>query len=55
MPEYAFYCRACKKPFTAVMSLAQHDKGVASCPKCKQRRQVEKRPAAAFVVTARKS
>ena len=55
MPEYAFYCRACKKPFTAVMSLAQHDKGVAPCPKCKQRRQVEKRPAAAFVVTARKS
>jgi putative FmdB family regulatory protein len=55
MPEYAFYCRACKKPFTAAMGMAQHDKGVAPCPRCKQRKPVEKRLAAAFVVTARKS
>lgn len=55
MPEYAFYCRACKKPFTAVQTLAQHDRGVAPCPRCKQRKAVEKRLAAAFVVTARKS
>ncbi|HZY05716.1 MAG TPA: FmdB family zinc ribbon protein [Anaeromyxobacteraceae bacterium] len=55
MPEYAFYCRACKKPFTALMTIAQHDRGVAACPRCKQRKAVEKRLAAAFVVTARKS
>ncbi len=55
MPEYAFYCRVCRKPFTAVMAVAQHDRGVAPCPRCKQRRTVEKRVAAAYVVTARKS
>ena len=55
MPEYAFYCRACKKPFAAVMTVAQHDKGVAPCPRCRQRRRVQKRLAAAFVVTGRKS
>ncbi len=55
MPEYAFYCRPCKKPFTAIMSIAQHDRGVAPCPRCKKRRDVEKRPAAAYVVTGRKS
>jgi len=55
MPEYAFYCRLCKKPFSAVMTIAQHDRGVAPCPKCKQRRNVEKRLAAAYVVTSKKS
>ncbi|HEU4383433.1 MAG TPA: FmdB family zinc ribbon protein [Anaeromyxobacteraceae bacterium] len=55
MPEYAYYCRDCKKPFTAIQSMAQHDRRVAPCPKCKQRKPVEKRLAAAFVVTARKS
>jgi putative FmdB family regulatory protein len=55
MPEYAFYCRLCKKPFSAVMTIAQHDHGVAPCPKCKQRRNVEKRLAAAYVVTRKKS
>ena len=55
MPDYAFYCRGCKKPFTAVMTIAQHDRGVAACPKCKQRKQVEKRLAVAYVVTAKKS
>ena len=55
MPEYAFYCRACKKPFTAAMRVAQHDRRVAPCPRCGQRKPVEKRLAVAFVVTARKS
>lgn len=55
MPEYAFYCRTCRKPFAAAMTVAAHDKGVAPCPKCKQRKQVEKRIAGVYVVTAKKS
>ena len=55
MPEYAFYCRSCKKPFTALMSVASHDKGAAPCPKCGKKRDVEKRIAAAYVVTSKKS
>ncbi|HVP67652.1 MAG TPA: FmdB family zinc ribbon protein [Anaeromyxobacteraceae bacterium] len=55
MPEYAFYCRPCKKQFTAVMTIAAHDKGVAPCPKCGKKRDVEKRIAVAYVVTSKKS
>jgi len=51
MPEYAFYCRACKKPFTTVMSIARHDRGVAPCPRCKQRTLT--RMMSAFAVTGK--
>ena len=55
MPEYAFYCRGCKKQFTAVMTIGAHDRGVAPCPKCGKKREVEKRIAVAYVVTSKKS
>jgi putative FmdB family regulatory protein len=55
MPEYAFYCRPCRKSFTAIMTIAAHDRGVAPCPKCGKKKDVEKRIAAAFVVTSKKS
>jgi putative FmdB family regulatory protein len=55
MPEYAFYCRTCKKSFTDFMTIAAHDKGVAPCPKCGKKKEVEKRIAATYVVTSKKS
>ena len=55
MPEYAYYCRPCKKSFTAIMTMSAHDRGVAPCPKCGTKKDVEKRIAAAFVVTSKKS
>jgi len=55
MPEYVFYCSPCKKSFTAIMTVAAHDKGVSPCPKCGKKKDVEKRIAMAYVVTSKKS
>ncbi len=55
MPEYAFYCKQCEKPFTAFMHVIEHDKKVAECPKCHQKRPVEKRLAPVNVFTPKKS
>ncbi len=55
MPQYAYYCKQCEKPFLASMHVADHEKKTAECPKCHQRKKVEKRIAPVNVVTARKS
>jgi putative FmdB family regulatory protein len=55
MPEYEFYCRSCGKPFTAFMSVKEHDVEVATCPSCHKKKQVEKRIADVNVFTTRKS
>jgi putative FmdB family regulatory protein len=55
MPVYEFYCRACRKPFSAVMHVSEHDKDVAECPKCHRKKDVEKRFATFTAVTSRKS
>lgn len=54
MPTYEFVCKECKKTFTAVMALAEYEKGRFSCPKCKSRK-VEQKMAAFFAVTSKKS
>ncbi|MBW1784056.1 MAG: zinc ribbon domain-containing protein [Deltaproteobacteria bacterium] len=38
MPTYEFLCEKCKKPFTRVLSISEHDKGNSRCPVCKSRR-----------------
>jgi len=55
MPVYEFYCRRCKKPFTAVMHISEHDAHVAQCPACHRKKDVEKRLATFTAVTSRKS
>lgn len=35
MPTYEYECLDCKKKFTVVQSVSEHDKGKTSCPKCK--------------------
>lgn len=35
MPTYDFMCKKCNKPFTLVMTVAEHDKKKVRCPKCK--------------------
>ena len=32
MPHYEFFCHACKKVFSKVLSLAEYEKGEAICP-----------------------
>lgn len=36
MPTYEFACRKCKKKFSLIMSISEHEKGVR-CPKCKSK------------------
>lgn len=55
MPVYDFYCRRCQKPFATVMHVSEHDAGVAECPECHKKDEVEKRLSAFTAVTSRKS
>jgi putative FmdB family regulatory protein len=34
MPSYDYRCPKCKKKFTAILSIGEHDAGKAKCPKC---------------------
>lgn len=34
MPVYEYECQACKKVFTLVLTLREHDAGEAACPGC---------------------
>lgn len=40
MPTYDFRCKKCKKKFSTMLSLREHEKGKVNCPKCKGK-QVE--------------
>ena len=51
---YTYMCKDCKKSFTQMMSVSQHDKNKIVCPKCKGKK-VEQQYAAFFAVTAKKS
>lgn len=34
MPTYDYHCPKCKKKFSLVLSIKDHDAGKAKCPKC---------------------
>ena len=34
MPTYEYFCPKCKKKFTVILSIRDHDAGKAKCPKC---------------------
>lgn len=55
MPDYEFFCRKCKQPFTSQMHVKEHDERVAECPRCHQTQEVEKRISQVNVVTSKKS
>src|SRR5690349_6451067 len=54
MPNYDFYCHACKKTFSKLLTLAQYEKGKVICPRCGSHK-VEQRWAAFSVITSKKS
>jgi putative FmdB family regulatory protein len=54
MPHYEFYCHACKKIFSKLLSLAEYEKGEPICPHCGSHK-VEQRWSAFSVITSRKS
>ena len=54
MPSYEYACQECKKTFTLILTVAEHDKKRVACPKCKSKK-VEQQFAAFFAVTSKKS
>ena len=54
MPQYSFLCRACKKEFSKLLTLSEHEKGGIVCPHCGSK-NVEQKLAAFFAVTSKKS
>src|SRR2546426_12441324 len=34
MPQYEFFCNACKKSFSKILTIAEHDKEKTTCPHC---------------------
>jgi len=54
MPSYDYRCPKCKKKFTALLSIGEHDAGKAKCPKCGGKK-LEQLITAFQVKTSRKS
>ena len=38
MPTYEYECDKCKKQFSLVLSIAEHDKKAVACPECKSKK-----------------
>ena len=54
MPQYEFFCHACKKVFSKVMSLAEYERGELVCPRCGGK-GVEQSWSAFYAITSKKS
>jgi putative FmdB family regulatory protein len=54
MPHYEFVCNACKKTFSKILTIAEHDAEKTTCPHCSSR-EVEQRWSAFSAVTSKKS
>lgn len=51
---YEYQCRSCQEVFNVQMSLAEHDKGERTCPRCRSR-DVDQRITGFFAQTTRKA
>jgi putative FmdB family regulatory protein len=54
MPHYEFFCPACQKTFSTILTIAEHEEAKVVCPKCGSK-NVEQQWAAFYVVTSNKS
>ena len=54
MPQYEFYCHACKKTFTKILTLIDYEAGGVVCPHCRSQK-VEQSWSVFSVITSRKS
>ncbi len=43
MPNYEFFCHACKKMFSKILTIAAHEKAKITCPHCGNQK-IEQRP-----------
>jgi putative FmdB family regulatory protein len=55
MPTYDYRCSKCKKKFSMVMSIKDHDAKKTKCPKCGGSKEVQQLITAFTAKTSRKS
>jgi putative FmdB family regulatory protein len=54
MPHYEFFCHACKKTFSKVLTLAEYEEGEVLCLHCGSN-NVEQSWSAFYAITSKKS
>ncbi len=54
MSHYEFFCNACKKTFSRILTIAQHGKEKITCPHCSGK-NIEQRWSAFCAITSKKS
>ena len=54
MPTYEYECLDCKKKFSVILSISEHEKTKVSCPKCKGKK-VQQSISLFMTKTSRKS
>jgi len=54
MPQYEFFCHACKKFFDRILSLVDYEEGDVLCPHCGSK-NVEQRWSAFSAIASKKS
>ena len=54
MPTYEFFCHACSKPFSKMLTLKEYEEGTVACPRCGSD-DVEQRLSSGYAVTYKKS
>ena len=54
MPYYDYYCKACKRSFSKILTIHEHDTESIRCPHCGGK-NVEQKFSAFYAVTSKKS
>jgi len=54
MPHYEFFCHACKKSFSRILSFVDYEEGEVLCPHCGSK-EVGQRWSALSPITTKKS
>jgi putative FmdB family regulatory protein len=54
MPQYEYFCNACKKTFSRILTIAEHSEEKITCLHCSSK-NVEQRWSAFSAITSKKS
>ena len=54
MPRYEYFCHACKRVFSKVLTITEYEEGKITCPHCGSK-EVEQSWSAFYAITSKKS
>jgi putative FmdB family regulatory protein len=54
MPQYEYFCHACKRPFSKILTHAEYEEGTSVCPHCGSD-EVEPRMPAFYPISSRET